>query len=213
MTSTWTQETEPLCQTRDVRVGKRPISFESFLRMTDENDSFELLEGVLVPKMAAQYPHENRFAWLLAILRVYVNSKGLGVVLGSRSAIEIDEFRGRIPDILFIRSGREHIIQDRAIYGAPDMVVEIVSPSNTAADLVALEADYRHTGVAEILFWYPEQKKLVVLRKRDNAYTEETLTDGEFRSDAVQGFHLDWSDMFASPLPSEREILDRLLAG
>jgi Uma2 family endonuclease len=212
MTSTWTQETEPLSQTRAVRVAKRPISFEAFLRMTDENDSFELLEGALVPKMAAQYPHENRFAWLLAILRIYVSSKGLGVVLGSRSAIEIDEFRGRIPDILFIRSGREQIIQDRAIYGAPDLVVEIVSASNSAADIVSLEADYCHIGVAEIVFWHPEQRKVVVLRKRDSGYSEETLSAGEFRSESVPGLHLDLADMFSNPLPGELDILNRLLA-
>src|SRR5258708_26961805 len=190
-----------------MRIADRSITLERFLDITDEDDDFELVKGALIPKMSAQYPHESRFAWLFSILRMYVQAKNLGVILGSRSAVEINQFGGRLPDILFVSKSREHIIQNRALFGAPDMVIEIVSPSNTRSDLVELEVDYMSIGVAEIIFWHADDRKLVVLRKHGEEYSRETLTSGEFRPETIPGFHLSVNDMFLDPLPNEVDLL------
>lgn len=212
MDAVWTRETENVTETRSLRVAHHPITFEQFLDVTDENDDFELVNGVLVERMAAQYPHERRFVWLLFLLNGYVRKRRLGTVLGSRSAVEISQFSGRLPDLMFIRAERADIIQNKAIYGAPDLVVEIVSPSNTRGDLIALEADYRAIGVAEVVFWDADGGEVRVLRRTADGYAEERLTDGEYRSAVVPRFHLTVADMLADPLPDETDLLDRLLA-
>src|SRR5579872_974092 len=115
MTLSLIHETEEMVEGRVIRVADRPITFEQFLDLTGEVDDLELVKGVMVKRMAAQYPHERRFVWLLFLLNGYVRRRGLGVVLGSRTAVEIDRFGGRLPDILFVRADREEIIQERAI--------------------------------------------------------------------------------------------------
>ena len=212
MAVTWTTETEQVVEGRLIHVGNGAITFKQFLEMTDEDDDFELVNGALVPKMSAQYPHERRYAWLFFVLNGFARARKLGTVLGSRTAVKINEFNGRLPDVLFVRAANERIIEDDAIYAAPDLAVEIVSPSNTRAGLVALESDYRSIGIREILFWYPDAHKLVVLRKREDDYSRETITTGIFRSEVVDGLALDSALFFQDPLPDEYDLLQSLLA-
>lgn len=213
MPTTWARETEPVVEGRVLHIAERPISFEQFLDMTGEDDDVELVKGVMVEKMSANYPHEKRFAWLFWILYGYVQQRRLGTVLGSRSAVEIDQFGGRLPDVLFVAKEREFIIRDRAIYGAPDLVIEIVSPNARPGELRTLEADYRSIGVAEIVFWDCQKRCLTVLHKREGDYEVQTLTEGEWRSETVEGFHLDVASMFEDVVPNEMDVLQRLLAG
>lgn len=213
MPTTWARETEQVVEGRVLHLAERAITFEQFLDMTCERDNVELVKGVMVERMAANYTHEKQFAWLFWVLYGFAQQRGLGVVLGSRSAVEIDQFGGRLPDILFVRKDREHIIRERAIYGAPDLLIEIVSPNDRPGDLRTLEADYRSIGVAEILFWDPQRRHLVVLRKREGDYAVETLTEGEWHSETVPGFHLDVARLFDDPLPNEVDTLNRLIAG
>jgi Uma2 family endonuclease len=145
------------------------------------------------------------------LLNGYVRQHGLGTVLGSRTPVEIDAFGGRLPDLLFVRVDREHIIQDRAIYGAPDLVIEILSPNDCPSDVLALETDYRNIGVAEIVFVDPPKSRLLVLRRRENDYALETLTSGAFHSETVPGFRFQIEQLFQDPLPNEFDLLQALL--
>jgi Uma2 family endonuclease len=98
-------------EARAIRVSERPITFEQFLTMTEGEARFELVQGVLEARMSAQLEQERLFAWLLSILRGYVGKRGLGSVLGSRTAVEINQYEGRLPDILFVRKENEAIIK------------------------------------------------------------------------------------------------------
>jgi Uma2 family endonuclease len=187
------------------------VSFEQFLDMASDNADLDLVKGVLVQRMTAYYPHERRFVWLLSVLNSYVRQRGLGVVLGSRTAVEIDAFGGRLPDVLFVRTEREHIIQDKAIYGAPDLVIEIISPNDRPSDIHALETDYRNIGVAEIVFLDAPKHRLLVMRRRGNDYAVETLSAGTFHAETIPGFHLEVECLFQDPMPNEYAILNALL--
>ena len=211
MTMSLIRTTQEVVEGRVIRMAERPLSFTQFLDMVDENDDLELVKGVLVERMAAQYPHERRFVWLLFLLNGYVRQRGLGVVLGSRTPVAIDGFSGRLPDLLFVRADREHIIQDRAVYGAPDLVIEILSPNDRPSDVFALETDYRNIGVREIVFVDPSKTRLLILRHRENDYAVETLTRGAFYSETIPGFHFQLEQLFQDPLPNEFTLLQSLL--
>src|SRR5215207_1284325 len=103
---------------RVVLYADRPIPFSAFLTLSTDRD-LELVEGVMIEKMAAQLEHEKLFAWLLTVLNGYVRRRQLGVVLGSRTAVEIHAYSGRLPDLLFVRRDRQEIVQERAVHGAP----------------------------------------------------------------------------------------------
>lgn len=205
------QELVEMHDERVVLVPPRPLTFDEFVNLFGEDDDVELVDGVVVRRMAARDPHEDLNTWLITVLRGYVRAKGLGIVRGSRTAVQITEHRGRLPDVVFVRQERADIVQEKGIYSAPDLVIEILSPGDKAADVVALEADYRSIGVAEIWFINQEKKQVQVLRKGDAGYTEQTYNSETLRSEVIEGLWLEVTWLFARPLPLELDTLTQLL--
>ncbi|HLJ55662.1 MAG TPA: Uma2 family endonuclease [Chthonomonadaceae bacterium] len=235
------------CNDIDARtryVADGPIDFETWLTRSLEADrtapETELVRGVIIDKMAAQYPHEWIAAWLARILGIYVEELQLGVVLGSRSAVQITTHDGRLPDLLFVRAANTRIIRNDAIYGTPDLVIEIISECDRPYNLVPLEADYRSIGVREIVFIDPKRRRVRLLRHRSAgllpegqsapngaggeqpmipsaeqyaaaAYDEFSLTEGRLEFTTVPGFHFDIAWLFAEDRPNALSVIKMLL--
>lgn len=128
---------------------------------------------------------------------------------GSRTAVEVHKYRGRLPDLLFVR--RRSIVQRKGVYGAPDLIVEIVSPPDRPSDVMALESDYCNLGVEEIWFIDQPRQRVRALRKGRKSYSEEVLTEGILKSKAIEGFWLDVKWLFRQPRPKTRDVLEQLL--
>ena len=196
---------------RNTYVADRPIDFETWVSLPENLDT-ELIKGVLVSRMAAHYPHEWIFMWLASILRQYTGKLGLGVVLGSRTAVKIDRHDGRLPDILFVRASNTAIIHKDAIYGAPDVVIEIISPNDHRSDLVSLETDYSAIGVPEIVFIDPQQKHVRLIRKTETEeYDETLLTTGRLELSSVPGFWIEIEWIFSESPPEAFDVTAQLL--
>ncbi|MES4792979.1 MAG: hypothetical protein C4321_08325 [Chloroflexota bacterium] len=195
---------------RVVQLADRPIPFTAFLQLAQERD-VELVQGVMVEKMAAQLEHEKAFGWLYRVLGAYISHRKLGIVLGSRTPVEISGYGGRMPDLLFVRAEREAIVREKAVFGAPDLVVEIVSPNDRPSDLIALETEYRTLGVAEILFVDLPRRRVRTLRRRGEEYDEEVLTGGTLQLESVEGVELAVSALLEEPRPDEFTTILALL--
>ena len=189
----------------------RPLTFEEFVRLFGEDDDIELVDGMVVQRVAARDIHEDLQGWLSFVLRGYAEAKGLGIVRGSRTAVKITEHRGRLPDIVFVRKENAHIVQEDGIFGTPDLVVEIWSPGDRLSDMLAKEADYKSIGVLEIWFVDQQRRQVRVLRKGREGYEEKVMKRGVLRSEVVEGFWVKVEWLFKKPLPNELETLQRLL--
>ncbi|MCS3920003.1 Uma2 family endonuclease [Fervidibacter sacchari] len=205
-----------LAETREERtlllpLNLRPLTFDEFVRMFGEDDDVELVDGMVVQRVAARDIHEDLQGWLLSILRVYSEAKGLGIVRGSRTAVKITEHRGRLPDIVFVRKENASIVQEEGIIGTPDLIVEIWSPGDRPSDMLAKEADYRSIGVPEIWFIDQQRKQVRVLKKGREGYEEKVMRKGILKSEVVEGFWLNVKWLFKRPLPHELKTLQRLL--
>ncbi len=196
--------------TRRMYAADSPIDFETWLDLAEDMDT-ELVRGVMIDKMAAQYPHEWVFGWLHSIILSYVMERSLGVVLGSRSAVKINAVDGRLPDLLFVRADNTQIIQNRAIYGTPDLVIEITSENDRPSDLIPLEADYRDIGVPEIVFIDPKQQRVRYIVKTETGYNEKFLTTGELSFVCVPGFHIQVEWLFQEDKPNAYRITKALI--
>jgi Uma2 family endonuclease len=193
-------------------VGSRPLTFAEFLDSYGPKDQVELIDGVVVERNMVQLDHEKLVDWLRFVIGLYVRAREMGIVLGSRTAVEINQFRGRLPDLLFVRQERMEIVQQKAIYGAPDLIIEVISPTDRPSDVIALETDYRSIGVAEIVFIDQRKHRVRVLRKQESDYVEELLTTGAVVLEALGGIRLEIEWLFSEPRPDERATADALLA-
>src|SRR5438132_1703941 len=94
-------------------VGTRPLTFAEFLDLDGHENPVELIDGAIVEKSVVQLDHEKLLHWLDRVLGICVEERSLGIVLGSRTAVEIHQFRGRLPDLLFVRQHRMEIVQQK----------------------------------------------------------------------------------------------------
>lgn len=202
---------EVVVEERTVTVANRPITFHEFLDYSDEPNA-ELVDGVLVDRMTAFLDHERTNRWLYWLLWGYAQAKDLGEVLGSRTAVKMGEHGGRLPDLLFVAKERSEIVQERAVYGPPDLVVEVLSPSDRRSDAIAMEAGYRRLGVNEIWLGDRQRNRLRLLCKRPSGYDERELAEGEFSSEAMPGLVLRAEWLLQDKRPGEREVLESLLS-
>jgi Uma2 family endonuclease len=193
-------------------VGTRLITFGEFLDIEGLEGHTELIDGVVVERSMVQLDHEKLLHWLDRVLGTYVEERSLGIVLGSRTAVEIHQFRGRLPDLLFVRLNRMEIVQQKAVYGAPDLVIEVISPNDRPSDMLALETDYRLINVPEIVFIDPRRHEVRLLRRRQDEYVEEVVTAGTIVLESLGALRLESDWIFLEPRPGIRATIDLLLA-
>ena len=205
-------ETEQSLEARLVYVGERAIPFERFLDMAEER-FVELAQGVIVEKPMIQLDHELCSRWIYQLAGVYVQELGLGEMLSSRIMVKIDNFGGRMPDLLFVRKDRLDIVQQKAVYGAPDLIIEIVSPNDRPSDLRSLEADYFRIGVPELGFLDLRKQEIRLLRRNDEGYTETVITEGPVIFEAWPHLSLQAAWLLREPRPNVRALLNALLSG
>jgi Uma2 family endonuclease len=116
----------------------------------ESNKPQELNFGVLHDPPTPVPHHQRIVVRLLVALDEHVRREGIGEVLVSPLDVVFDAERALIlqPDIMFIATANHAIVRDR-VWGVPDMVVEVVSPSTARRDRTAKLQWYREYGVKE----------------------------------------------------------------
>ena len=172
---------------------KTLMTVEDFLRRSETRDvRYELVEGVLITVSPTMPEHNDVRDTLLVALRNFLAGRSLGRVW-SEQAFHLFGNTVRIPDIAFVLAGRS--IEPRQLpEGAPDVAVEVVSPSNTPRELDRRISDYFAAGCKRVWLVYPEHREVyihglsgVVCRRGD-----DTLEDPEL----LPGFSVKVSNLF-----------------
>jgi Uma2 family endonuclease len=108
------------------------------------------------------------------------------------------------PDLVYVGAERAGIVKDR-VEGAPDLVVEILSPGTARRDLGEKLKLYAEAGVAEYWIVDPAGRTFEFLDNRDGAFLLRLPEQGVYRSAAVPGLELDveafWRDLPEPPAP------------
>lgn len=130
---------------------------------------FEVMDGELYVTPGPSRRHQRIFTDLVTLLNVFAQSNHLGEVFASPFDVLFGEGDYVEPDIMFVRSAREEIVTERGIEGAPDLLVEVLSPSTAARDLGIKPDRYRHFGVAEYWVIDPDERTVLVWRFADDA--------------------------------------------
>lgn len=194
-----------------VGVGDAPLGVADYLRLCREDDDYELIDGVRVQRMEAQLPHEWLFQWMLRLVGGYVEARGLGIVLGSRTPVQITPYRVRLPDLLFVRAERMEVLTPQAMTEPPDWVMEIRPAGERASDWVRLESDYRMLGVPEIWMVDLPRQCMRALHRSGDDYTVLERTEGRLASMAIDGFAARVEHLLREARPPVHALLRELL--
>ena len=176
----------------------RYLTLDEYLALPEEEGwRIELTRGRLVREPGPGFPHATVQALLVTALTNHARATGAGRIADNGSFI-LDAEPGtvRVPDIAFV-------VKDRAPRGysaalprlAPDLVVEILSPSNRAGDVQERLRDYFDAGVRLIWVVDPRRRTAAVYRRGASAELlgPAGILDG---GDVLPGFRLPIADLF-----------------
>jgi Uma2 family endonuclease len=125
----------------------------------------ELQYGVVREPPAPYYSHQLIVTNLTASLNPYVRAAGLGRLCVSPVDVVLDAAKALVvqPDVVFVSTPRLGIIRNQ-IWGAPDLVVEVLSPGTSRRDRTTKLRWYRAYGVRECWLVDPEDRSVEVIR-------------------------------------------------
>lgn len=168
--------------------------------MPDDGNRYEVIEGELFVSCAPGLTHQQVSMNISFLIRSYLESYPIGLVFATPGLI-LTEMSGVIPDIVFFRRERsQDIISGERLTGAPDLVVEILSPGadNIRRDRIAKRQLYARHGVAEYWMVDPEKRALEVYRLQEGALelVATLKNEDEVSSPFLPGFTCVASEIF-----------------
>ena len=156
----------------------KPLTYEEYLDTPEIEGRFDIVDGEMIMAAAPTNEHQETIGEFYHILRPFISERNLGTLLFAPLDIVIrrNPLRTRQPDLLFISKDR----YDRYQYPleiAPELAIEILSPSNTRRRIQDVLADYAAIGVKECWLVSLAARTIEVL----------TLVNGEWRRLALLG--------------------------
>jgi Uma2 family endonuclease len=132
------------------------ITVDEYFQGAETLRPMELVHGIVREPPAPRYGHQSLVTRTTVLLDRHVRERGLGTVCVSPIDVVLDRDRALVvqPDIVFVSNDRSGIIHER-IWGAPDLVVEVLSRRTAVRDQTEKLGWYRQYGVKECWFIDP----------------------------------------------------------
>ena len=149
----------------------QPATYETLLETPDDGRRYEIHEGELIVSPSPAWWHQRVVVRLAYEFEFHVREHELGgTVLASPLDVRFAPHNIYQPDIVYVSPARRHILRDRMpVEGAPDLVVEVLSPSNRTYDQTQKAEAYARFGVLEYWIVDPESRRIEVLGLQDGA--------------------------------------------
>lgn len=186
-----------------MEVLEKKMTWEEFRQMeVDETDHFiyELINGILMRRTSPSLIHQEVSRKIERKLDEYLLQHPIGRYFHAPADVYLDEITGVVPDISFISKERYFILDNEDyIAGAPDLIVEIISPGNVRRDRVVKKQLYEQFAVKEYWLIDPNNKSVEVFVMQENAYvlTAFLEVEGKLTSTLLPGLEIEISQLFA----------------
>lgn len=131
--------------------------YEDYQRLPDDGKRYEIIKGVLYVANAPSLEHQFAAFKVAFQLELYVGERALGLVVPAPFEVHLSELSRPVqPDVIYISAARQPPFGVKIFEGAPDLIVEVVSPSSIRLDRTTKFDAYEAAGVAE--YWIVDTK-------------------------------------------------------
>ncbi|MEA2526622.1 MAG: hypothetical protein QOF73_3849 [Thermomicrobiales bacterium] len=202
---------QPLAEPATEGLQRLRMTYQEYLERFDENTHVEWADGEAIVFMPPNEAHQDIVTFLVTLLRLYVDIRGLGMVLTAPFELRLPTGPSREPDILFLT--REHYdrrTRERWV-GPADLLVEVQSEGTARYDVREKLPDYERSGVRE--YWAIDPRPChrtfrPFILTGSQHYEEAPLDEqGRFHSVVLPGFWLDPGWFWQDPLPKTIDLI------
>ena len=174
----------------------RRWTYEEYYKL-DDDQRYEIIDGNLLMAPAPDTWHQDWSRDLFRIIDRHVTAQRLGKVFFAPVDVVLDAENTVQPDIVFIAAANAGIIQRRAIFGTPNLLVELVSPSSVRRDRYDKKELYARFGVKEYWIGDPANKALEILTLKAGHYELHCCAEekGKLVSLVLAGLEFDLSQI------------------
>lgn len=175
---------------------KAKLTYDDYANLPGD-ERYELIDGELILVGSPNEKHQWTVSRLYRIM-LLTEDEGLGWVYLAPFDVVLTENDVVQPDLLFISRERADIITEANVQGAPDLVVEILSPSTSRLDRIHKRELYERHEVKEMWLVEPEERKIWVMTLRNGRLkVAGEYGDGQsFSSEALGGLAIEMDAVF-----------------
>ncbi|MFN7016075.1 MAG: Uma2 family endonuclease [Fimbriimonadales bacterium] len=187
-------------------VPTEPMSFEQFIEWLDEDTHAEWVEGRVILKMPVSVKHQHENRYLLKLLAAWIEDyHQMGYVYTAPLQVKLTlpdgSQRSRESDLVVILHDRLAQLTEQYFDGAPNLIVEILSPSTRAVDRSAKFVEYEAAGVPEYWLVDPEREYAEFWQLDETGVYRAAFAGsaGVYRSREVAGLWLQVEWLWSQP--------------
>lgn len=183
----------------EVITEKKVWTDEEFMALPKDGHCYEIVNGELIDMGNSGALHGNIAIILSSALFAVVNTQKLGALFDSSTAFKMKNGNRRSPDISFFAKERLQGMTELPsgfLEGAPDLVVEVLSPGNTVEEMHSQLVEYFQNGTRLAWIIHPSEHYVLVYRSAqepDRLLKSVDALDGE---EVIPGFTLPVADLF-----------------
>ena len=160
-----TSRTQPTLPPGPIR-----LTVDDLRDLPDDGKRYELIDGELHVTPSPAPKHQRVSSKLQFLLVVALQHTDQGEVYNAPMDVVLDDATVVQPDLLFLRTEHLHFIGEKNIQGAPDLVVEILSPSTRRHDVLVKSSLYARFGVPSYWIVDPDLDRIELYRLDGTAY-------------------------------------------
>ena len=174
----------------------RRWTYEEYYKL-DDDQRYEIIDGNLLRAPAPDTWHQDWSRDLFRVIDRHVTAQRLGKVFFAPVDVVLDAENTVQPDIVFIAMANAGIIQRRAIFGTPDLLVELISPSSVRRDRYEKKDLYARFGAKEYWIGDPANKALEILTLKEGRYELHCCAEekGKLVSLVLAGLEFDLTEI------------------
>lgn len=197
----------------EILASEKKWTYEQMRALPDDEARHELHDGRLVTLTSPNCRHQKLYLRLLVALEKWIDTGGAGMLYLQPMDLKIDNYRTLIPDLSYYVTDDAAAVESangNYLNVAPDLVVEIISPSSASTDRVYKFRVYAEIGARFYWIIDPEGRVFQAYRLREGAYEfEANLTDGDaFAPELFPGLNLPMTPLFGPPDPNRQPERD-----
>jgi Uma2 family endonuclease len=144
-------------------------TYEEYYKL-DDDQRYEIINGQLLMAPAPDIWHQDWLGDLYSLVRAFVKKNKLGRLFFAPVDVVLDAENTVQPDLVFVAAKNLGLIQRRAIFGTPDLLVEVVSPSSVRHDRYEKMNLYARFGVKEYWIGDAANRLLEILTLTKGSY-------------------------------------------